>query len=380
MKLEFTLEQIQNAFHTVAAAIPTRTPKPILRNVRVQVDGDRVVLLATDTEISIRMEVPEAIVHKPGEALLPVDRFAAILRESSDERLEIEADAHAVWVRGQRSEFKLPAGNPDEFPPLPETPSQPADQVPARLMKELIRRTIFATDTETGRYAMGGVLLEREDNELTAVGTDGRRLARMQGQVESTATAGARWSAIVPTRAMHLVERLLDEVDAPIDLIVGENEIYVHTANAWMSARQVEGRFPRWREVIRKEPATVEIELCVGPLLSAVKQAAVVTDKESRSLELVFRDGTLELSCFTAEVGSSRVEIPIAYHGEELPVTLDHRFLAEFLRVLDLQKTITFSTSAVDRPAEFQTDDGYLYVIMPMERRKRPPQVATAAV
>ena len=112
-------------------------------------------------------------------------RFGSILRESSDERLRIETDAQATIVRGERSEFRLPAENPHEFPAVADFTETKYHQFPARLLKELIRRTAFATDNESSRYALGGVLLEFAADKITGVGTDGRRLAKMEVPAQS---------------------------------------------------------------------------------------------------------------------------------------------------------------------------------------------------
>ena len=112
-------------------------------------------------------------------------QFGSILRESSAETLNIEADGHGVVVSGENFSFKLASGNPAEFPNVVEFAEEKYHEVPARLMKELIRRTLFATDTESSRYALGGVLLEMDEDKIIAVGTDGRRLAKMEGPAVS---------------------------------------------------------------------------------------------------------------------------------------------------------------------------------------------------
>ena len=57
------------------------------------VQGDRCTLMATDLEQGIRLEVRSPKVLKPGDAILPASRLLSILRESTDDRLTIEADA-----------------------------------------------------------------------------------------------------------------------------------------------------------------------------------------------------------------------------------------------------------------------------------------------
>ncbi len=96
--------------------------------------------------------------------------------------MTLETNESSLIIKGLHSEFNLPSGNPDEFPTIVGFEENSYFEIPARLFRELVKRTIFATDTETKRYALGGVLFEITGDEITAVGTDGRRLARMQGK------------------------------------------------------------------------------------------------------------------------------------------------------------------------------------------------------
>ena len=185
MKITCDRESLLSAFQTAAMVAPSRSPKPILQNVKMVVSETGAILMATDMEIGIQIEVQGIQVDAAGSVIFPVARFGSILRESSDDKLLIEIDSQGVRVKGARSEFKLPSGNPDEFPSVATFKEEKYHRLTARLFKELIRRTIFATDTESSRYALGGVLLEMEPTRLTGIATDGRRLAKMEGPAEA---------------------------------------------------------------------------------------------------------------------------------------------------------------------------------------------------
>lgn len=369
MKITCNRGSFLAAFQTAATVAPTRSPKPILQNVKLEAAQDSAILTATDLEVGIRIEVQGIEVEAPGSVILPVTRFGSILRESTDEKLSLQADSQGAVVKGERSEFKFPSENPDEFPVVASFDEKKFHEVPARLFKELVRRTLFATDTESSRYALGGVLLEMEADKVIAVGTDGRRLAKMEGpamSVDGHTTGDA--TTIVPTRSMQLIERALSDSDAEIQVAARANDILVKSPRTVIYSRLVEGRFPKWREVFPQRQNAVQIDLTVGPIYAALRQAAVVASEESRGIDLTFGNGSLVFSGSTAEVGQSRVELPIPYDGEAIDITLDHRFLADFLKVLDAEKTFTMEIESTETAALCFTDDGYGYVIMPLSR------------
>jgi len=369
MNISCNREQLLAAFSIAASVAPTRTPKAVLQNVKLEAATDSALLMATDLEIGVRLEVPGIEVKSPGSVLLPVSRFGMILRESSDKQLRISTDARGTTIRGDRSVFTLPSTNADEFPNTPSLQEERYHELPARAFRELVRRTLFATDTESTRYALGGILLEFDSEKITAVGTDGRRLAKMEAAARIVGDHRSQeGTTIVPSRSMQLIERALDGQEGNVQVASRANDILVRTDRATIRSPLVEGRFPRWRDVFPERGQAVRIELSAGPLHQALRQAAIVASEESRGIEFTFDGGNLVLAGLTAEIGQSRVEMPVAYAGPPLTISLDNRYVSDFLRVLDPEKTVTLEVEGPDAAALFTTEDGYAYVVMPMAR------------
>lgn len=370
MKITCNRESLLSSFQTAATIAPSRSPKPILQNVKIEAKKSGTILMATDMELGIRISAQDVEVDTEGSAILPVARFGALLRENSDEKLSITADDQGITVKGERSEFKLPAQNPDEFPNVEEFKDDAYVEVNAMSLKELIRRTLFATDTESSRYALGGVLLEFEKDLLTAVGTDGRRLAKMETAINTVGGYKAADSnTIVPSKSMQLIDRaLVADAEAQVQVVARPNDVLIRSANATIYSRLVDGRFPKWRDVIPSKRDGVDIEMSVGPIFSAVRQAAIVSSDESRGIDFTFGGGSLVLSGNTAEVGQSRVEIPIPYDGDNIVLSLDHRFVADFFKVLGADKKFNVNVADSDSAALCSTEDGYSYVLMPLAR------------
>ena len=242
------------------------------------------------------------------------------------------------------------------------------------VLRELIKRTLFATDAESSRYALSGVLLEMDENSIVAVGTDGRRLAKMEGTIKQVGNPESLASTIVPSRAMQLIERMLPSSndDVVIQLAARQNDLLVSHSDGVFYTRLVEGRFPKWREVLPQRDASSKIDLPVGPMFSALRQAAIVASEESRGVDFTFKGGSLVLTNTTAEVGQSRVELPVAFdEDKEITITLDHRYVSDFLKVLQPDKTFTFDIEDGEQAAYCQTDDNYGYVIMPLSKDRR---------
>lgn len=369
MKITIERERLAAAFNVVATVAPARSPKEILRNVKLIADGLHVALVATDMGVGIRVVIREGVdVVTPGSVLLPVQRFGAIVRENSDEILTLFSDENAVRVQGSRSKFSLPYANPDQFPSVPEVDDEIYHKLEAGTFRKLLSRTSFATDTDSSRYALGGVLFEMDGESVIAVGTDGRRLACMESKGESF--GGHRTNgltAIVPVNAIRTIERALAAYPSEVHFQARLNDAVVRFGDCTITARLVEGRYPNWRQVIpNRDPNKAEI--VAGVMLSVTNQAAIVTDNESRGVDVTIGENEIIISAKTSEIGESRVTSPIAYGGDSITITLDSRFVRDFVKVLPAEDSFDLDLADSSSPAIFTTDDGYTYVLMPMAR------------
>lgn len=367
MKISCDREKLATAFQLAGSLALPRSPKEILQNVKLDAEEGKVTLMATDMESGIRIELDGVEVLTPGKTLLHVGRVGMILRESSDEKISIETDGTSTVIKGTHSEFNLPCANPDEFPTVAEFEEEAYHELPARLFKVMVKRTAFATDPDSSRFALGGVLLELNGEDVLAVGTDGRRLARMIGTGKSVGehkTSGN--TTIIPTRALTLMERSIDDKEECVHIAARSNDVMVRTSRCSVFTRLVEGRYPNWRQVIPSRDDSVKIAMSAGPFYAVLRQAAIVADQETRGLDLEFHNGTLLLTAKTADLGQSRVELPIDYDGEAIKMKLDYRYLSDFLKVLDGDATFQMDVASSTQPALMTTDDGYAYVVMPM--------------
>src|ERR1043166_5896829 len=183
MKIICHREGLLAACQLASVAVAARDVKPVLRKLKAILEDARCTLMATDLELGIRLEVRGIKVEEPGEALLPTSRLLAILREATDEEMTIEAGPDKCVVKGHTNEFDMPGEDPASFPDVPAFAEEKYHEVNANVLREMIKRTIFAAATE-GQVRFGattGVLWELEDEKAALIATDGRRLAMMTG-------------------------------------------------------------------------------------------------------------------------------------------------------------------------------------------------------
>lgn len=358
------------AFQATASAVPARTPKDVLRNVYMHLGSTGVELVGTDQEVAIRYSVDGITTTSTGEALLPTARVSSILRELQCDQFDIDVEEQSLKLTAAGSNFRLSSEDPRDFPPVPEFDATDYFKIPAAAFRQIIRRTSFATDIESTRYALGGLLLEFDDGRITVAATDSRRLAVASAPCETEGNPAApEKTTVVPTRAMALLERSIDADAEFVDVVVRENEVLMRTGRCVIYSRLVEGRFPKYRDVIPKA-GEVSIHVAGGPFHSAVRQAQIVTDEESRGVDFVFADSMLTMASRAQDVGESKVELPIEYKHDEIRITFDPRYVGDFLKVLTPETMVELQLISAEHAAVFRVEDSYTYVIMPLSQNR----------
>ena len=370
MKSLCNREGMLAALAMVGGVAPARSPKPILQNLKLVVDSSGSTLMATDLELGIRYMVSGVRVDESGAAILPTARIQQLLRLSSDIDLAIESNGEKIDVRGMRGKWHFPAEDASLFPEVPGFTARNYHVLQASDLRKLIRRTSFATDVESTRYALGGVLVEFGEKSVSMIGTDGRRLAKMtvpaemHGEVERVEGS----QPVIPVKALKLIERNLSDDDASVHLaILDGNAAVIRTERAVIHTRLVEGRFPRYQDVF---PSFHEarVHMKAGELLRTVQQSMIVTSEESRGVDFRFASGSLTLVSKSPDVGDSQLEVPIDYDGKNVEITFDPRYLVDALQTMEENTPVAVDLVNTKTAALFHTEDGYNYIVMPLTR------------
>jgi len=360
---------------TILGVIPTgKQVMPVLANFQVSTTDNGITVQGTDTEIGLRLDLRSVAVLEAGAALWPAAKLTAILGELPDDSLTITSDNTTTTIVTDSTEFELPGEDPSIFPDMPVVSGLVGYSLLASDVQKFITRTLFAVAEENARYtATRGILWDVRGTALHLVATDGRRLAVTEQEVETNGTAPPQGQPVVPEKALVLLARLLTDPDERIMVTLRANEILVQSERGLLYSRLVEGRFPNWQAVIpASKDCVATAKVRVGVLLTAVRQAATMTDEQTRRVQFAFTDGRLTLSAQGPQTGRAKVAIPIAFTGPALTIYLAPQAVLDFLKVLPTDEEVTWHLQDATSPSLLTTADHYRYVLVPIVVKETP--------
>lgn len=354
------------ALQSVSRAVATRSTLPILGNVLLEARDGRLKLVTTDLEIGMTCEVPleggeDGAVTVPERIIQDV-----VSNLAADVELNISADERSLLtISAGKSKYTIHGLPADEFPALPEVPSDTVITIPAPVLRDLVRKTLFAASADEGRVILTGCLLTWDGQTVTMVATDTHRLAIKHASVSGQFDKPV--SVIIPSRALQELLRLLGSSEGTVEVAVGESQVRFSAERVQLVTRLIEGQFPAYERVIPPE-SQKHMVANRQELYDAVRRASIVARTESNKLILKSEDSTLIITAKTGEVGEAREELTINLEGEPVEIAFNAEYMQDVLGVLDTE-TVELGLTGPLNPGLLKADGepDYIYVVMPMQ-------------
>ncbi len=327
--------------------------RPVLRCVRIQVDGSKGIISATDLEKGLRIDIEAQSVDSPGVVIIDAKRLLAILSASIDDTILLESASDKLRICGMSSEFELPSLADQEFPGVPEIgPNDKVVEFQASVLMQMIDLTTWCPGGERAGYmAMSGININLEGNgNGKFVATDSRCFAMIDGEYTPPDVTGV---ATVPVKSLELAKKCMDEPTEKVRLAIRPNDVIIQTERFAVYARVLEGNYPPWKVVMVPDKAIKhKLTVKVGDLLLAVRQAGTMVTEEETRVNFAFTEGRLDLSMDHSTVGRSKIGLPMeGFKGEKLEMLFNPRYWIDALRNLDPKAQIEWCMMASDKPA-----------------------------
>jgi len=365
MKIVCTKENLLEGINIVQKAVSAKTTLPILEGILLEA-GENFRLTGNDLEIGIECYVDAEIMEK-GSIVLNSRIFGDIIRRLPDSDVEIKLkENYLVVIECENSHFEVKGLDSSGFPALAEIEKQKVISLSQKLVREMIRQTIFAVSMDENRPILTGSLVECRNNILTFVSIDGFRLALRKNNIENEMID---LKVVVPGKTLNEISKILQPVNDEVKIYSSESQIMFDLGNCKVVSRLLEGEYLNYSSIIPEEYET-KIRINTKQMLSGLERASLIITSEERRYPVRFKivDDILTITSNT-DMGAVKEEIRIGTEGKELEIAFNPRYFIDALKVIDEETVdILFSTSVgpcTIRPVE---NDYFSYMILPVRR------------
>jgi DNA polymerase-3 subunit beta len=322
------LENVQN----LLSVVPARTTLPILSNILLETDTNKLKIAATDLDVSMITTLPVKVIEK-GTITVPAKTFVEIIRESPETEIEVSSTDTRVEIKIEKGNYKLSGLAKDDFPKIPEVKKGMQIKIPGTDITKMIRKTIFAVSTDETRPALNGVLWQTKGEWMQMVATDGHRLAKIS--MKNKKLKGLNEDVIIPPKALNLLTKLVGEKEVDVGVIFSENNIIFCFDDVILSSRLIEGPYPNFDQVIPKDN-NKKLIANKDLLMGTVKRVAILANTLTHQVKFSLKKGNLDLSSVNFDMGGEAKEsIKCEYKNEHMDIGYNANYVLDILRQMD---------------------------------------------
>ena len=362
MKISCLRTDLANAVSNVSRAVSTKAAIPALEGVLIKAYDNKLNISGYNLEIGITTDI-EATIQAEGEIVVSAKLFLDIVRRLPEEIVMIETDDRMVtYITCGHVDYQIVGMSSVEYPDLPSFEQTDSITVNAKILREMIRQTVYAVSENTAKPIYTGSLFEIEDGNFRIVAVDGYRMAIRNENVDSE----SKTSFVVPGKTQQEVLKLLTDDDDNVEIIIGQRHITFKVKNYRVISRLIEGTFLDYNTTIPKEAKT-EIVMNTRSIINAIERMSLLNnDRVQSPVRCIFADDEIKLSCASA-VGKASDVLSVPIIGDPVEIGFNNRYMLDALKNTDTDeiKLILNGPTApmIIKPVK---GDAFLCFVLPM--------------
>jgi DNA polymerase III subunit beta len=368
---EISRKELLNPLKTVASVVEQKQTIPILSNILIRVEKDRLHLTGTDSEVEVScaISLEESLdAGNLGETTVPGRKFLDIINNLDEKhtiQLRLSEDGNRVELKSGKSRFTLSTLSADDYPSSQYLDDEITFALPQRTLKDLIAQTSYAMAQNDARYYLNGMCLHLMEEKLVMVATDGHRLALAEENFNLQGRESRQ--VIIPRKAIIELMRMLENSDDEVQIAIDESHIQFKVSESLtITSKLIDGKFPDYYGVIpfqANKIATAE----VVRLKTALKQASILSNEKYRGIKLALKKNLLTVTSSNPDQEEAEVECEVEYEDEDLEIGFNVNYLQDVLSVVTTKDIeLRFSDSNSSCLLMQKEIDSVKFVVMPM--------------
>jgi DNA polymerase III subunit beta len=372
--VEFTIKRdvFLGGIQKTLGIVEKKTTMPILNNVLIRTQQNRIQIVASDREMGLVAEY-EAEIIRDGDITLSARKLHEMVRETQGERIHVEKnERNQVTVSCNKAVFRISGLPADEYPAVVDNESLPVFyKINGAMLKEMIRKTAFAMSTDEMRKNLNGVLLETEKIGETVVirmvATDGHRLALANLDPREADFLVLERGVIIPRKGLGEIRRLVEDEQGDLFFGVRQGICVVKTDHVLLKVSLIDGDYPEYRRVIPVERGIL-INVNKNDFLHALRRMSVISSERYNGVIVTVSDNRLVFNSTNPDVGEANDEMEVSYQGEERSVGYNVSYLTDAVEVID-EDRVEFEIGAGMKPGVIRAlgNDKYFCIVMPLK-------------
>jgi DNA polymerase-3 subunit beta len=377
--MNFTIkkENFKKAISKIERVLAKNPDLPILANILIKTDKNRLILAATNLEISIKTFV-KAKIEKEGSITIPVKMLNGFLNNVKDEIIEAIVKKDEFKIKTSKHEIKIKGMSSEEYPIIPENPKNNYIKVDSSILNENLSNVLISVAHNDTRQELNGVNLIFDKNQLTLVATDGYRLSEIKINLnnkeidqEYLVFMENTPSIIIPALTLSEIQKNLTEGE--IEIMIKQGQLFIGDNSTKIISKLVNGKYIDYQQILPKKYA-IEVKVKKDELLNALKIATMVSRDNNNEIQInnSKNNKNLEIISYSMESGDNFSQVSADLSGGDFKTMFNGNYLIDCLNVIKNEEVVIKlnqekSPALIKGLDKQEKEDGkFNYIIMPI--------------
>lgn len=338
MKFRINRNVLLKNLNNVSRGLSTKPQMPILTGIKIDVKDRYILLTASNFDISIQAkleDVNDFDIEETGTVVLPGKYLLDIIRKSETEEIIFSSfEENIVKILADKSTFTLNTLDKDVFPYISFEESPNFINMDALNVKQIIKKTSFATSSSEAKMVLTGVSLSTTGQKIEAIATDSFRLAK---KYMITDTENPKVNVIIPSKNLEELNKILEDVDEIVQIHFLKTKVLFKYQNLLFLTRLIEGTFPNTSSLIPTEYAA-SVKFNKNDIISAIDRASLFNTNDATSIiKMIIDDGTVEIRSINNEIGNTTEELtPISIsNNSHFQIAFSSKYFLDAVKSFD---------------------------------------------
>lgn len=368
MDIMVSREKLLKPLQAITGVVDKKQIKPILSNVLLGTENEKLLLTGTDLEIELVGLLSHEQLSREGKTTVSAKKLCDICRTLPEgSLLHLFLEKNNLIVRAGESCFTLNTLPADDFPLLL---SHGEEEIPFMVkqdqLKNLFAKTYFAMGQQDVRHYLNGSLLDISHEAIRCVAADGHRLALMALQERGGFGCKREVRVILPRKSvLELIRLLNSESDQEVSIYIDNNRLRLVAKEYTFTSKLINAAYPDYHRLIPKGVLKAEVEREV--LKQALVRASILSNEKFRGVRFQLAANQLRITANNVDQEQAEEIIPIEYAGDKIEFGFNIAYLLDVVSALS-SKIIRciFSDPGNGVLIEPVGEEEALYVVMPM--------------
>lgn len=354
--------ELSDAVLKVVKACATKTTVPVLECIKLSAKNDRLILSATDGEISIQKTI-KAEIYEDGEVCVPGRYFSEFIKKLEGVEITLYSSGKKMNINYGDSQTDMQVLSADDFPKIDLEIKENSFKLKTKDLKKFITATSFCCAADNSRPILKGCqfLIDGEDISVTSL--DGFRLATIRGKVISST---GNMDIVCPARTLSEIEKMIPEDNGETEIFVQRGMILVEVGDTVLTSRLYGGDFIKKENIIPRE-FTTSVKVKRESLKASIDRASVIVRNDKNSLVIFDVSGDkIEISS-NSDIGNVQESVKAEINGKDVRIAMNSKFIIDAVNALEEEDIeILFNNQIQPFVCENEKEKDRLYLILPV--------------